>query len=100
MLFTKYTLSSPGKGNMSDLKHIYSTGVADPGVRCNPALPYLSVVWNALFSSFIHKINKNTSPKYLSESRTSAIKNLRATATARRLYEELKHGGKHYAHIH
>ena len=52
MLFTKYTLTSPEEENMSDLKHICSTGLTDPGTRCNPALPYLSVVWNALLSSF------------------------------------------------
>ena len=85
---------------MSDLKHICCTRLTDPGTRCTPVLSYLCGVWNALLSSLIQKINKKTSTKHLSESRTSVIKNLRATATARRLYEELKHGGKHYAHIH
>jgi len=100
MLFTMYTLTPPEEENIGDLQLISSNGVTDPGSRCTTALPYLFGVWNALLSSLKHKINKNTSPKYLSESRTSVIKNLRATATARRLYEELKHGGKHYAHIH
>lgn len=100
MLFTKYTLTPPEKENIGGLQLICSTGITEPGARCSTALPYLAGVWNALLSSLIHKINKNTSPKYLSGSRTSVIKNLRATATARRLYEELKHGGKHYAHIH
>ena len=60
--------------------------------RCTTALSHPFCVCNALLSSLKHKIIKNISPKYLSESRTSVIKNLRATATARELYEELKHG--------
>lgn len=100
MLFTKYTLTPPEEENIGDLQLICSTGLTDPVTRCTTALSHPFCVCNALLSSFKHKIIKNISPKYLSESRTSVIKNLRATATARRLYEELKHGGKHYAHIH
>jgi hypothetical protein len=42
-------------------------------------------VWNASVSNLIQILNLTLLPNYLSGSRTSGIKNLRATATARRL---------------
>ena len=42
-------------------------------------------VWNASVSNLVQILNLTLLPNYLSGSRTSVIKNLRATATARRL---------------
>ena len=42
-------------------------------------------VWNASVSNLIQILNLTLLPNYLSGSRTSGTKNLRATASARRL---------------
>ena len=59
--------------------------VKDPPDRHFRTLLNQVPVWNASVSNLIHLLNLILLPNYLSGSRTSGIKNLCATATARRL---------------
>jgi hypothetical protein len=59
--------------------------VKDPPDRHFRTLPNRVAVWNASVSNLIQLLNLTLLPNYLSGSRTSGIKNLRATVSARRL---------------
>ena len=59
--------------------------VKDPPDRHFRTLHDQVAVWNASVSNLIQILNLTLLPNYLSGSRTSGIKNLCATASARRL---------------
>ena len=89
-----------GGRSIINLKRIRRIGSIGPAHGYTDLLPYLYGVGNLLLRSLFYKISRNLLTKHLPESRTSGIKILCAISSAWMLYEEIKHGGENYAHIH